>query len=38
MGGMTMDPEHHDVVGSYSPITGVVEELCPVSVVTTQEL
>jgi len=32
MGGMTMDPEHHDVAGSYSPITGVVEELCPASV------
>ena len=28
MGGMTLDSNHHDVVGSSSPITGVVEELC----------
>ena len=28
MGGMTLEKEHHDVSGSSSPITGVVEMLC----------
>ena len=28
MGGMTLSAAHHDIKGSPSPITGVVEELC----------
>jgi hypothetical protein len=38
MGGMTFDTTHHDVAGSRSPITGVVEVLCPVSSTEMEEL
>jgi len=38
MGGMTIDVAHHDIVGSASPITGVVEVLCGGGAQNQQEL
>jgi hypothetical protein len=37
MGGMTLESTQHDIIGSSSPITGVVEELCHGAVFTKEQ-